>query len=214
MDGPIGFTAAGVQVIVDDETLRESVQDPAALAAWCAENPQDPRTVAHLRMLGRLDEAAIAGRNSLEHPALPALVRAVRRTRYAHVLQWQGAYLPAEEQFDLAAEETGLEDPTSPSSLAVLASVFQHRAKSRFEHSLAQRRAQNPRSATRLRQHALEDARRALTMREMLGATEDGALASSRQTVARLEREVARSADAADGASEPPPPGRTQTSSR
>lgn len=211
MDGPIGFTAAGVQVIVDDETLRESVQDPAALAAWCAENPQDPRTVAHLRMLGRLDEAAIAGRHSLEDPALPALVRAVRRTRYAHVLQWQGAYLPAEEQFDLAAEETGLEDPTSPSSLAVLAAVFQHRAKSRFEHSLAQRRAQNPHSAARLRRRALEDARRALTMREMLGTTEEGTLASNRQTVTRLEQEVARSAD---GTPEPPAAGSAQTSSR
>ncbi|WP_341855955.1 hypothetical protein [Brachybacterium sp. GPGPB12] len=53
--------------------------------------------------------------------------------------QWQGAFVAAEEQLDLAAEETGLEDPTSPSSLSALASVFQHRAKCRFEHALAER---------------------------------------------------------------------------
>lgn len=100
--------------MVDDDTLREVVADPEALARWCTENPEDPRVVAHLRMLGRLDEAAIAARRSLEDPALPPLMRAVRRTRYAHVLQWQGAFTAAEEQFDLAAEETGFEDPISP----------------------------------------------------------------------------------------------------
>lgn len=211
MAGTVGYAAAGVQVTIDDETLRESVQDPDSLAAWCAENPQDPRTVAHLRILGRLDEAAVAGRHSLEEPTLPALVRAVRRTRYAHVLQWQGAFLPAEEQFDLAAEETGLEDPTSASSLSVLAAVFQHRAKSRFEHSLAEQRAQRPRSAERLRRRALEDAHRALTMREMLGTAEEGMLASSRQTVSRLERQ---DREVADGTPERPDGDGAQTSSR
>src|SRR5690606_34139292 len=121
------FEAAGTRISIDPETLREIVLDPAALAEWCAEHPTDPRAVAFLRMLGRLDEAAIAGRQALEAPGLSPVMRAVRRTRYAHVLQWQGAYLAAEEQLDLAAEETGLEDPTSPSSLSALASVFQHR---------------------------------------------------------------------------------------
>lgn len=184
----IGFSAAGVQVALDDDTLREVVQEPVALAAWCAENPQDPRTVAYLRMLGRLDEAAIAGRRSLEDTGLPALVRAVRRTRYAHVLQWQGAFLPAEEQLDLAAEETGFDDPTSTSSLSVLAAVFQHRAKCRFEHALSERDGGRTLAMTALWESALEDARRALFMRENLGGAEESVLDSTRQTLARLER--------------------------
>lgn len=184
----VGFSAAGVQVTIDDNSLREVVEDPVALSDWCAQNPEDPRTVAYLRMLGRLDEAAIAARRSLEQAEHSALVRAVRRTRYAHVLQWQGAFTSAEEQFDLAAEETGLEDPTSTSSLALLAAVFQHRAKCRFEHALAAREAESSREAATLWDGALEDARRALVMRENLGETDEGVLDSSRQTLARLER--------------------------
>lgn len=186
--GMVGFSAAGVQVTLDDDTLREIVEDPDALSRWCAQNPEDPRSVAYLRMLGRLDEAAIAARRSLEQAEHSALVRAVRRTRYAHVLQWQGAFTSAEEQFDLAAEETGLEDPTSPSSLALLASVFQHRAKCRFDHALAAQEAGSPRTAASLWHSALEDARRALVMRESLGENDESVLDSSRQTLARLER--------------------------
>lgn len=184
----VGFLAADVQVTIDDETLREVVEDPPALEAWCLTHPEDPRTVAYLRMLGQLDEAAILARNTLADPALPPLMRAVRRTRYAHVLQWQGAFASAEEQLGLAAEETGIEDPTSASSLSVLATVFQHRAKCRFEHSLAQVEQGCVRAARQLWDCALEDARRALAIRENLGAVTDGALESSRQTVARLER--------------------------
>lgn len=180
---------AGVQVSIDDETLREEVSDPSALAAWCAMHPDDPRTVAGLRMLGRFDEAAIAGRRALEAEGLSPIMRAVRRARYAHVLQWQGAHLSAEEQLDLAAEETGLEDPTSTSSLTVLAAVFQHRAKCRFEHAQAEYRRAHEIAAGRLWQGALEDAQRSLLMRERLGAVDDGALESSRQTLSRLERQ-------------------------
>lgn len=182
------FEAAGTRISIDPETLREIVLDPAALAEWCAAHPTDPRAVAFLRMLGRLDEAAIAGRQALEAPGLSPVMRTVRRTRYAHVLQWQGAFVAAEEQLDLAAEETGLEDPTSPSSLSALASVFQHRAKCRFEHALAEQRDQRPRAAGRLWEAALEDAQRALYMRERLGVAAEGVIESSRQTVRRLER--------------------------
>lgn len=182
------FEAAGVQIRIDDDSLREVVSDPEALSAWCAEHPQDPRTVAYLRMLGRLDEAAIAGRAALAQSGLPPVRRAMLRARYAHVLQWQGAFLAAEEQLDLAAEETGLEDPTSPSSLSALASVFQHRAKCRFEHALAEQRADRPTAAARQWAAALEDAQRALFMRERLGVADAGAIRSSEQTVARLER--------------------------
>lgn len=184
----VGFQAAGVQITIDDETLREFVADPSALSRWCEDNPEDPRTVAHLRMLGRLGEAAIAGRRSLADPELPSLVRAVRRTRYAQVLHWQGAFVAAEEQFDLAAEETGLGDPTSPSSLSVLAAVFQHRAKCRFEHAAAASAQGRHGTAEQLGTRAVEDARRALAICRHLGSADDEALAAIQQTVARLER--------------------------
>ncbi|WP_157773422.1 hypothetical protein [Brachybacterium vulturis] len=183
------FEAAGIHVTVEDETLREQVSDPSALARWCARHPQDPRTVAYLRMLGRLDDAAIAGRLALAAEGLSPVMRAVRRARYAHVLQWQGAFVAAEEQLDLAAEETGLEDPTSPSSMSVLAAVFQHRAKCRFEHAQAEHRDGRHEAAARRWGEALEDARRALFMREHLGVADEDVIASSRQTLARLARQ-------------------------
>ena len=139
-------------------------------------------------MLGHLDEAAIAGRASLAEEVRSPLMRAVRRARYAHVLQWQGAFVAAEQQLDHAAQESGLEDPTSSSSLSILASVFQHRAKCRFEHAIAEQRAERLITAGRLWEAALEDARRALIMRERLGVADEGQLASTRQLVARLER--------------------------
>lgn len=183
----VGFHAAGVHITIDNGSLREEIDDPPALRAWCLAHRQDPRTVAYLRMLGDLDDAAILGRKSLEDPSLPPLMRAVRRTRYAHVLQWQGAFTSAEEQFDLAAEETGFDDPTSPSSLQVLAAVFQHRAKCRFEHAQAQAIAGHPDEGQELWDRALEDARRSLAIRETLDSTTPDVLASSRQTLARLE---------------------------
>lgn len=190
------FEVGGTVVRIDDETLREIPEDPAAMSAWCAAHPSDPRTVAYLRMLGRLDEAACAGRAALEQPGLSPISRAVRRARYATVLQWQGAHAPAQEQLDLAAEETGLEDPTSPSSLQVLAAVFQHRAKVRFEHAQRLHAEGAPVRACRLWQEAVEDAQRALGLRERLGVTEEGVLASSRQTLARLQRYDLGRADA------------------
>src|SRR5690606_39386966 len=103
------------------------------LLEWCQEHPTDPRTVAYLRMLGHLDEAAIAGRASLAEEVRSPLMRAVRRARYAHVLQWQGAFVAAEEQLDLAAEESGVEDPTSSSSLSIPASEVLLPSNRRFE---------------------------------------------------------------------------------
>src|SRR5699024_4958330 len=189
-DGRVSsFEAAGVHVTVDDETLREQVSDPTALESWCIQHPEDPRTVAYLRMLGRRDDAAIAGRRTLAAEGLSAVMRAVRRARYAHVLQWQGAFVAAGEQLDLAAKETGLEDPTSPSSLSVLAAVFQHRAKCRFEHALAEHGDGLHEAAARRWEAALEDARRALFMRERIGVADEGVIASSRQTLARLARQ-------------------------
>jgi hypothetical protein len=182
------FDAEGVSVHLDPNTLREVVSDPETLDAWCTANPDDPRAVAYLRMLGHLDRAASAGRRFVAEAADQPLVRAVRRTRYAHVLQWQGAFLAAEEQFDLAAEETSLGDPTSPSSLTVLASVFQHRAKCRFEHGRRLDHEQRPLAGRKLRHDALEDARRALAIREGVGSPDPGQVASTREVVERLSR--------------------------
>ena len=185
-----GFLAEGGAVAGDDESLREVVSDPRALAAWCDAHPEDPRAVSSLRMLGRLDEAAALARRSLAGAGLPPLVRAVRRARYAQVLHRQGAFLPADEQFDLAAEETGFEDPTSPSSLSVLAAIFHHRATSRFDHARAERAAGHDLAAARLRDSALEDARRALAMRSHLSPDDEDLIDIGRQVVARIERDV------------------------
>ncbi|MFC0676103.1 hypothetical protein [Brachybacterium hainanense] len=180
--------APGSRIRIDEDTLREVAEDPDALSAWCDAHPEDPRTVAFLRIVGRLDEAAAAGRRALEQAGVQPLVRAVRRARYAHVLQWQGAFVAADEQFDIAAEESGLGDPTSPSSLLVLASVFQHRAKNRFEHAAHLRARDRPLAAHRTLAAACEDARRALSLRESLSPEDAELIASSRQTLARISR--------------------------
>src|SRR5699024_3753337 len=112
------FEAAGVHVTVDAETLREQVSDPAALESWCSLHPEDLGRVCYPRVLGRLYGAGTAGRRSLAAEGLSPVMRAVRRARYAQVLQWQGAFVAAEAQLVLAAGETGLEAPTSPSSLS------------------------------------------------------------------------------------------------
>src|SRR5699024_2475552 len=91
------FEAAGVYVTVDDETLREQVSDLAALESWCILHPEDPRTVAYLRMIGRLVDAATAGRRRLAAEGLSPLTRAVRRARYAPLLQCERAVVPADD---------------------------------------------------------------------------------------------------------------------
>lgn len=181
---PIVLEVDGQRILLDPDSLRDVPLDPEAVAHWCDAHPEDPHVVSHLRTLGRLDEAETAGLRFLSDTSVDPLTRAVRRARYAHVLQFQERYEEAEEQFDLAAEETGLGDPTSRSGLLVLAAVFQHRAKARFAHALAVRETSPVRSAELLAA-ALGDARLALSMRERLGAgpTE---LASTRQTLARI----------------------------
>lgn len=181
---PIVLEVDGQRILLDPTSLREVALDPEGLGRWCEEHPEDPHLVAHLRILGRLDEAAEAGLRFLQDASTDPLTRAVRRARHAHVLQFQGRFEAAEEQFDLAAEETGLGDPTSRSGLLVLASVFQHRAKARWEHALAVQ-ASSPVRAGELLDAALGDARLALTMRERLEAG-PSELASTRQTLARI----------------------------
>lgn len=188
-EGPIVLEVDGQRILLDPQTLRDVALDPAALSRWCDEHPGDPHVVSHLRTVGRLDEAESAGRHFLEDTSTDPLTRAARRARYAHVLQDLGRFTEADEQFDLAAEETGLGDPTSRSGLLVLAAVFQHRAKGRFQHARHERHQEHPRAAASLIEAALGDARLALSMRERLraGPTE---LASSRQVLGRITREL------------------------
>lgn len=181
------FEIGGVTIRVDPVTLRERVSDPEALSRWADAHPDDPAAVAALRMLERLDEAEAAGRRSLAAPGLHPVTRALRRARYAHVLQWQGRFEAADEEFSRASEETGMsDDPTSASGILALAGVLQHRAKNRFEHAGIARAAERPRTAARLLEAAVEDARRALAILTALGASADQ-ITSSRATLARLE---------------------------
>lgn len=168
------FELGGVRIVIDPQTLRERVSDPETLSRWCADHVDDPLAVPGLRMLERLDEAEAAGRRTLLGSDLHPVARALRRARLAHVLQWQGRFEEAEEQFARAAEETGdVEDPTSPSSILALASVLQHRAKNRLDHALVASAGGRPRRAAELLASAEEDARRALAIRTALGAPAD-----------------------------------------
>lgn len=180
------FDFDGIRIDIDPVTLRERVSDPAALARWCAAHPDDPRTVAALRMLERLDEAEALGSARLRDPGTHPVAVALRRTRYAHVLQSCGRFEEAEAEYARAAEETGeSDDPTSPSSILALATVLQHRAKNRFEHAGVAEAANRPCLAARLRTSAMEDAERALSIRQALGAPAE-LIASSEEVVARL----------------------------
>lgn len=187
MGGMSAFEVEGIRIEIDPVTLRERVADPAALSRWCDEHRGDPRAVAYLRMVDRLDDAERAGRESLAEPGLHPVTRAVRRARYAQVLQWQGRFEQADEEFARAAEETGLgEDPMATSSFLALATVLLHRATSRSEHAIVAAAAERPVRAQRLAEAALEDARRALAIREGLDASADQ-LAAARQVVSRLQ---------------------------
>lgn len=180
------FDFDGIRIDIDPVTLRERVSDPAALARWCASHPDDPRTVAALRMLERLDEAEALGRARLQDAGTHPVAVALRRTRYAHVLQSRGRFEEADAEYSRAAEETGeSDDPTSPSSILALGTVLHHRAKNRFEHAGVAEAADRPRLATRLRTSATEDAERALSIRRALGAPAE-LVASSEEVVARL----------------------------
>ena len=57
-----------------------------------------------------------------------------------------------------------------------------------MRHALAEQRDQRPLAAGRLWEAALEDAQRALYMRERLGVAEEDVIDSSRRLVRRLER--------------------------
>lgn len=180
-----GFDAVGVRIEIDDDSLREIVSDPERLADWCDRHPDDPNAVALLRMLGRLDEAAELGRRSLAESSLPALARAVRLVRYAHVLHWQGDFQGAHAHLDQAAALTSADGPPTPSSLTVLASVLQHRAKCGFDHAQSMLRSSGAAAAAPLLAAALDDARQALDIRERIAADKE-VIASSRQTLARI----------------------------
>lgn len=181
---------------IDPVTLREEASDPERLQHWCREHPGDPITVAALRILGRYVEAEAAGARALAEGAdLDPVTRAVRRARWAHVLQDQGRFAEAESAFTRAAEETGLGDPTQRSGLLALASVLQHRGKCRWAWAQASAKSRGDAepglSSSLLLDRSREDLLMALRLRENLGTGADQ-LASTRAALSRIEQEMTR----------------------
>lgn len=154
--------------VIDDETLREELLDEDETREWVAETPEDPHAVAFLRMLGELDAALGAGLARLheQEPGTPEWAAAA--VRLAHVHHWRGEYADTHDLLD-AAEEVFAGDG------ALTALVHQHRAKALFDEG----RIEEARSAAA---HASE-------LREQVG--DAGLIASSRQTLARIERSLA-----------------------
>ena len=188
---PESYVLDDVEIRIDPSTLRDAPVHRAALEQWALAHPDDPRIVPALRMLGRLDTARTIGRRLVASASDDPILRAVHRTRLAHVLHWQGRFSDAEEQFALAAEETGLGDPTARSGLLVLASVYQHRAKARMDAALACRGAER----TERLDAAHSDAAVAVGIRERLEAPTE-LQDSARAGVPRIS---ALSADGGDG---------------
>ncbi|WP_151525170.1 tetratricopeptide repeat protein [Serinicoccus kebangsaanensis] len=153
--------------VIDDETLREELLDEDETREWVEETPDDPHAVALLRMLGELERALTAGQDRLheQDPGTPAWATAA--VRLAHVHHWRGEYAEAHELLDAAQQVFAGDD-------ARTAFVLQHRAKVCFDEGRPEQ--------------ARDSARAALTLRE--GAGDAGLIASTRQTLARIEREL------------------------
>ena len=154
--------------LIDAETLREELLSEEDTREWLEEVPDDPQACSFWRMLGELDRAMAAGEERLHErePLTPDWAAAA--VRLAHVHHWRAEYAEAHELLD-AAEEVLSADP------AMLAFVLQHRAKALFDEG----RYREARVA----------AARALGLREQAGA-DPGVVESSRETVARIDREL------------------------
>ncbi|WP_281966233.1 hypothetical protein [Serinicoccus marinus] len=155
--------------VIDDETLREELLDEEETREWVEETPEDPHAVALLRMLGELDAALAAGQARLAEQDAGSSPWALAAVRLAHVHHWRGEYAPAHALLDAAEEILAGDDPRA-------ALVHQHRAKVLLDEG-------RPEEA-----HAA--ASRALALREAAG--DAGLVASTRQTLRRIERDLAR----------------------
>ena len=171
--------------IIDGETLREELLSEEDTLEWLEETPDDPQAVAFWRMLGELDRALAVGEGALadQEPMTPGWAAAA--VRLAHVHHWREEYAEAHELFDAAEETFATGAGGDPDAEEVqdqqrhqdrmLALVRQHRAKALFDQGRGV--------------EAHDQARTALRMREELGEPV-GVLASSRQTVDRIAREL------------------------
>ncbi|GAA1169073.1 hypothetical protein GCM10009584_07520 [Ornithinimicrobium humiphilum] len=156
--------------VIDDDTLREELLDPEEAREWCEETPDHPDAVSFWRMLGELDRALVAGERVLLDREPGTVGWASGAVRLAHVHHWREEYAEAHELLD-AAEEVFATGEGAP----LLAFVHQHRAKALLDEGRLE--------------EAADAARRALALRT--GRVGDGLLASSRQTLARIERALA-----------------------
>lgn len=170
---------------VDDDTLREHLDDPDAARARVEELEQmgdagDAERIAWLRMLGELDDAERLARRRVADAgggtkSIP--LSAVRfAVRLAHVIHWQGRF--GESATVYAAVLRKLRSaPPSAYSQADVAFAFQQAGKLMFDTD------------------HLDAARacfeRALRIREIIDAPQHQ-LASTRQALAAVERAAER----------------------
>lgn len=158
--------------VVDDDTLREELLDPEETREWCEGTPEHPDTVAFWRMLGELDRARDAGERALSALEPGTSRWGAAAVRLAHVHHWRAEYADAHELLDAAEDVFGVAGDDGGPHEPMLAFVHQHRAKALFDEG---RPAE-----------ALQQARLALRLRE--GRAGTALVASTRQTLARIER--------------------------
>ena len=161
--------------VIDDETLREELLDPAEAREWCEQTPDDPDAVAFWRMLGELDRALDLGRRVLDGLGPGSVRRGAAAVRLAHVHHWRGEYAVAHELLDEAEEAFGRAGEDGGAHGAMLAFVHQHRARALFDEGRHEEAVQRAREALRLRE----------------GRAGAALVASTRQTLARLEHALA-----------------------
>lgn len=157
--------------VIDDETLREELLSEEDTREWLAESPGNPDAVSFWRMLGELDRALEAGREVLLGREPGSAPWAAAAVRLATVHHWRKEYAQAHDLLDAAEEvfAAGM-----PEHEPMLAFVHQHRAKALFDEG---------RTAD-----AATAARAALALRE--GRAAAPLVASTRQTLARIERDL------------------------
>lgn len=161
--------------LIDAETLREELLSEEDTREWLEEVPDDPHAVSFWRMLGELDRALAAGETTLleREPMTPGWAAAAVRLSQVH--HWREDYHEAHDLLAAAEEVFASAAQGGEPDEAMLAFVWQHRAKTLFDEG---RYAE-----------ARDDVARALRARESIGESE-AVVSSSRQTLTRIEREL------------------------
>lgn len=140
---------------IDDETLRDVVDDRAAAKRRLAElsdrldSAALGERVVLLRLLGQLDQAEELGWIALETTHGDARKRVTATIRLAHVLQWQQRFDEADAMFQQALD---LADVLRDDILRAFA--HQHLGKSLYDQARYVEAAHRFRTALRLRRSA------------------------------------------------------------